>query len=165
MKKVITIIIGLAMICTATPAFTNGIYRHQAALCASVADNPPSNWVLQQLGNEFFEQDGIRTVTTQPLVVRSVFNKGKDNRIYLVSRWYDFDPKKTYTFDCQWIDPEGEAHTMRPASLQTPDKLNPGIYFTYTTYLDLASDMKEGQWTVQVFLNGEPVEARNLTIE
>ena len=69
------------------------------------------------------------------------------------------------TFNCQWIDPDGQAYTMSSASLETPDELTPGIYFTYTAYLDLVSDMKEGEWTVQVFLNGESVEIRNLTIQ
>jgi hypothetical protein len=165
MKKVITIVIALALICVATQGFAGGTYRRQVALCASITDKHPSNWVLQQLGNSFFEQEGIRNVSTQPLVVRSVFTKGEDSRIYLVSRWYDFDPTKTYTFDCQWIDPDGKAYTMRSASLQTPDNLDPGIYFTYTTYLNMASDFEEGQWTVKLFLNGEMMETQNLTIE
>jgi hypothetical protein len=165
MKKVITILVGLTIVCIASPAFTTETYQHQAALCASVTDNPPSNRVLQQLGIEFFEQESVRTVTTQPLEVRSAFTKEDDNRIYLVSRWHDFDSNKTYTFNCQWIDPDGQAYTTSSASLETPDELAPGIYFTYTAYLDLVGDLKEGEWTVQVFLNGEQVEARNLTIQ
>ena len=165
MKKVITILIGFAILCIASPGFTTETYRHQAALCASVTDNPPSYRVLQQLGSEFFDQESVRTVTTQPLEVRSAFTKEDDNRVYFVSRWHDFDSNKTYTFNCQWIDPDGQAYTTSSASLETPDTLNPEVYFTYTAYLDLVSDMKEGQWTVQVFLNGESVEIRNLTIQ
>jgi hypothetical protein len=53
---------------------------------------------------------------------------------------------------------------MSSASVQTPENLDPGIFFTYTAYLDLQGELKEGQWTVNLLLNGDLVEARDLMI-
>ena len=164
MKKIIAILVGLTILSIAASGFAASPYRHQSALCAAVEDSQPSAWVLQRLGNDFFEQHNVQTVTSYPVAVQSVFTKGKDNRIYLVSRWHDFDPQETYTFSCEWIDPDGESHSMSSASVQTPENLDPGIFFTYTAYIDLQGELKEGQWKVNLLLNGDLVEARDLTI-
>ena len=164
MKKIIAILISLTILGVASSAFTASSYRHQTALCAAVENSRPAAWVLQRLGNDFFNQDDIRTVTTYPVAVQSVFTKGRDNRIYLVSRWHDFDPQETYTFSCEWIDPDGQSYSMSSASVKTPENLDPGIFFTYTAYLDLQGELKEGQWRVNLLLNGDLVEARDLVI-
>lgn len=164
MKKIIVILICLGLLSFANSGFTASTYQHQTALCTSVAKSQPSAWVLQRLGEEFFEQKNIQSVTDYPVAVRSVFTKGKDNRIFLVSRWYGFDSQEIYTFSCQWIDPDGQAHSMSSASFQTPENLDPGIFFTYTALFDIQSDLKEGQWTVNILLNGDLVDARDLII-
>jgi hypothetical protein len=164
MKRIIAIVIGLTILSIASSGFTASPYRHESALCAAVQDNQPSAWVLQRLGNDFFEQENIRTVTSYPVAVQSVFTKGRDDRIYIVSRWHDFDPEETYTFSCEWIDPDGQSYSMSSASVQTPENFDPGIFFTYTAYLDLQGELKEGQWTVNLLLNGDLVEARDLMI-
>lgn len=163
-KKVIAVLVGLGILSIVTPGFTESPYRNQTVLCAAVQNSRPSAWVLQKLGNEFFEQKNIRSVTAYPVAVRSVFVKGKDNRIFLVSRWHDLDPQQSYTFSCQWIDPDGQAYSVGSASFQTPETLDSGIFFTYTAYIDVHAEMKEGQWAVQIFLNGDLVEARGVVI-
>jgi hypothetical protein len=164
MKKIVVIFIGFGFLSLATPGFTASPYRHQTVLCAAVTNSQPSAWVLQKLGQEFFEQETIRTVTDAPVAVRSIFIKGKDNRVYLVSRWYGFDPRAHYTFSCRWLDPDGQPHSMSSASFQTPENLDPGIFFTYTAFIDVQNDLKEGQWTVIVLLNGDLADTRTLTI-
>jgi hypothetical protein len=164
MKALIAIVIALTILSLSTPGFATNPYRYQTALCGSVTENQPPAWVLQRLGQDFFEQKNIQTVTTYPVAVQSIFTKGRDNRIYLVSRWHDFDPKQTYTFSCEWIDPDGKAYSMSQASVKTPASLDPGIFFTYTAYLDLDGRMKEGQWQVNLLLNGDLVVAQDLVI-
>ena len=164
MKKIIAILVGLTILSVAASGFAASPYRHQSALCAAVADTQPAPWVLQRLGNDFFEQHNVQTVTSYPVAVQSIFTKGKDNRIYFVSRWQDLDPKRTYTFLCEWIDPDGKAYRMSTASMKTPERLDPGVFFTYTAYLDLGREMKEGQWQVNLLLNGDLVQIKDLTI-
>jgi hypothetical protein len=164
MKKTIALIIAFAILGLATAGLAAKPYRHETALCAAVESKQPSARVLQRLGDAFFEQENMRTVADFPLAVREVFTKGKDDRVYMLSRWHDFDPKKTYTFSAEWIDPDGQSYTTAFASFHTPETLDPGVFFTYTAYLDLHSEMKEGRWTVHIFLNGELMEAKNLTI-
>ena len=164
MKKVIAVLIGLGILSIANPGLAASPFHHQTALCAAVENSRPSAWVLQRLGNEFFEQENIRTVTAYPVAVRSVFTKGTDSRVFLVSRWHALDAEQSYTFSCQWIDPDGQPYSVSSASFQTPETLDSGIFFTYTAYLDVQSEMKEGQWTVNILLNGDLVEARNLVI-
>jgi hypothetical protein len=53
---------------------------------------------------------------------------------------------------------------MSQASVKTPSSLDPGIFFTYTAYLDLDGRMKEGQWQVNLLLNGDLVVAQDLVI-
>jgi hypothetical protein len=164
MKKIIVILIGFGLLSLTTSGLASSPYQHQTALCAAVTNSQPSAWVLQKLGQEFFEQKTVRTVTDAPVAVRSVFVKGKDNRVYLVSRWYGFDAQAQYTFSCQWVDPDGQPHSVSSASFQTPESLDPGIFFTYTAFLDVGDNLKEGQWKVMVLLNGDLVDSRNLTI-
>ena len=164
MKKMIAALIGIALMAIAGPTMAVSSYQHQAALCAAVDSTRPSVWVLQSLGDEFFDQTDIRTVTDYPVAVRSVFNKQEHERIFLVSRWQGLRPSHSYTFLCQWIDPDGVAYSTSTASFQTPESLDPGIFFTYTASLDLQNEMKEGNWTVEILINGELVEARVLVI-
>jgi hypothetical protein len=164
MKKLAAILIGLAIGSFATPGFSASPYTHQTALCAAVENSQPSAWLLARLGSEFFEQKNVRTVTDSPVAVRSHFNRAKDNRIFLVSRWYDFNPQERYTFSCQWIDPDGLTYSETSASFETPESLDPGVFFTYTASLDIDNHVKEGQWTVVILLNGDLVDTRDLTI-
>jgi hypothetical protein len=164
MKKFTAILIVLGLLAVAHPGFSSGSYQHQSALCASVTSSQPSARVLQRLGKEFFEQENIRTVTDCPVAIQSVFTKGKDARIFLVSRWHGLSSEETYTFSCQWIDPDGQACYVSSASLETPEDLDSGIFFTYTAYIDMQSDLKEGEWTVNLLLNGDLVDAKDLTI-
>jgi len=154
MKKLAAILIGLAIGSFATPGFSASPYTHQTALCAAVENSQPSAWLLARLGSEFFEQKNVRTVTDSPVAVRSHFNRAKDNRIFLVSRWYDFNPQERYTFSCHETS----------ASFETPESLDPGVFFTYTASLDIDNHVKEGQWTVVILLNGDLVDTRDLTI-
>jgi len=164
MKKLIAILIGLLALNISTHALATNPYSLQSALCAAVENSNPSARILSRLGNEFFEQKDTRLVTSYPVSLQSVFTKGKDNRIYFVSRWQDLDPKRTYTFLCEWIDPDGKAYRMSTASMRTPERLDPGVFFTYTAYLDLGREMKEGQWQVNLLLNGDLVQIKDLTI-
>ena len=164
MKKVIAILITLGILSFATSGFSASQYRHQTALCAAVASRQPSAWVLERLGQEFFEQENVRTVNDYPVAIRSVFSKGKDSRIFVVSRWYGFDPEETYTLSCEWIDPDGQPYSTSSTSFQTPEDLDPSIFFTYTAFLDVGGDLPEGQWTVNILLNGDLVVARDLMI-
>ena len=63
MKKIIAILVGLTILSVAASGFAASSYRHQSALCAAVEDSQPSAWVLQRLGNDFFEQHNVQTVT------------------------------------------------------------------------------------------------------
>jgi len=164
MKKVIAVIIALGILSLGTAGFANSSYPHQTAICASVESRQPSVWLLQRLGDDFFKQKNVRTVNDYPLAIRSVFTKGKDIRVYMVSRWHGFDPEESYTFSCEWIDPDGESYSTSAASFETPENLDAGVFFTYTAYLDVGQDMKEGEWRVNIHLNGDLVEARDLTI-
>ena len=164
MKKVAAILISLAVLSYAVAGIASSAYQHQTALCASVSSQQPSPWVLQKLGQDFFEQEDVRTTHDYPVSVRSVFTKGEDHRIFVVSRWFGFDPERVYTFSCEWIDPDGQSYTVSSASFETPESLDPDIFFTYTAYLDVGTDLKEGHWTVNIILNGDLVEARGLTI-
>ncbi len=164
MKRITAVLIGLGLLAFANQGFSESPFQHQSVLCASVTHRQPSAWVLQRLGQDFFDQESTRTVSDYPVAVRSVFIKGKDSRIFLVSRWYGFAPQRTYTFSCQWIDPDGETHAMDSASFRTPETLDPGIFFTYTTFMDLQRNLKEGEWTVCLLLNGDLVEVKDLTI-
>ncbi len=164
MKKLIAVLIGLGLLGFASPGFSTSLYDHQAALCASVTSSQPSAWVLQRLGQEFFDQESLRTATDYPVAVRSVFTKGEDSHVILVSRWQGLEAQQSYTFSCQWIDPDGQTYTMNSASFETPENLDPGIFFTYTAFMDLQKDMKEGEWTVHLLLNGNLVDAKDLTI-
>jgi hypothetical protein len=164
MKKTIVLITAFAILGLASTGLAAKPYRHETALRAAVENKQPSAWVLQRLGGAFFEQKDIRTVTDFPLAAREVFTKGKDNRVYMLSRWHDFDPQKTYTFSAEWIDPDGQSYSTAFASFQTPETLDPTIFFTYTAYLDLHNEMQEGRWTVHIFLNGELMEVKNLVI-
>ncbi|NIO04755.1 MAG: hypothetical protein GTN74_09115, partial [Proteobacteria bacterium] len=60
--------------------------------------------------------------------------------------------------------PDGESHSTTSASFETPRDLDPGIFFTYTAFLDVHKYLKEGQWTVRILLNGDLVETQDLTI-
>ena len=164
MKKVSVIVIGLGLLISANLGLAASPYHHQAALCASVSESQPSAHVLQRLGDEFFEQKDTRALTSCPVAVRSAFTKAEDERIFMVSRWYDLAPAERYTFSCEWIDPAGQAHSTTSASFWTPEQLDPGIFFTYTAYLNVYETLKEGQWTVRVFLNGDLVNTQDLTI-
>lgn len=164
MKRVIVVLVGLTVVGFAVPGFGSTPYRYQVALCGAVADSRPSAWVVARLGGEFFEQEDVQAVTSYGVARRSVFIKGRDQRVYLVSRWQDFDPQKTYIFSIEWIDPEGRAYRRSVASLRTPSNLDPGIFFTYTAYLDLRDGVKAGQWRVHLWLNGDLVETRDLVI-
>lgn len=164
MKKVSAILIGLGLLISANLGLAASPYQHQTALCASVSESQPSAYVLQRLGDEFFEQKDTRALTSCPVAVRSAFTKAEDERIFMVSRWYDLAPAERYTFSCEWIDPDGQAHSTTSASFWTPEQLDPGIFFTYTAYLNVYETLKEGQWTVRVFLNGDLVNTQDLTI-
>jgi hypothetical protein len=164
MKKIGVILISLAILSHTLPVLASSSYRHETTLCASVSSKQPSPWVLQRLGQDFFEQENVRTTHDYPVEVRSVFTKGKDARIYVVSRWFGFDPERIYTFSCEWLDPDGRSYTMSSASFETPTNLDPDIFYTYTAYLDLVMDLKEGRWTVNIVLNGDVIEARSFTI-
>jgi hypothetical protein len=164
MKKFAAIVIGLGLLVASTQTFASTPYQHQTALCASIQNSQPSAWVIEQLGQKFFEQKDTQAVTDSPGSVRSVFTKGKDNRIFLVSRWYGLAAQEAYTFSCQWVDPDGNTHDTTSASFETPQNLDPSIYFTYTASLDVQGDLKEGQWTVHILINGNVVESQNLTI-
>jgi hypothetical protein len=164
MKKVIAAIIALSILGLSTSALASSFYRHETALCAAVENQEPSVWVLQNLGEEFFKQQNVQTVTDYPVAIRSVFTKGQDNRVFLVSRWHGFNPDETYRFSCEWIDPDGNTFVTSSASFETPENLDPGIFFTYTAYLDVQRDLKEGQWQVNVRLNGDLVDQHDLVI-
>lgn len=164
MKGIAVVLIGLATLVLSTPALATLDYQHQVALCAAVDSRQPSASVLERLGEEFFEQKDVRTVTDYPVEPRSVFTKGEDNRIFLVSWWHGLSPERSYRFSCQWIDPDGRPYNTASASLQTPENLDESVFFTYTAFLNVPMDMKEGLWTVKVFLNEELVEARELTV-
>lgn len=164
MKKVIAALITLSILGFSTLAFSNSLYRHETALCAAVTNRQPSAWVLQNLGEEFFKQEGVQTVTDYPVAIRSVFTKGQDNRVFVVSRWHGFDPQTAYRFSCEWIDPDGNTYVTSSACFETPEQLDPSIFFTYTAYLDVRSDLREGQWRVNVRLNGDLVDQQDLVI-
>ncbi len=164
MKRVSAILIVLGLVVSAHVGWAMSPYMYQTALCASVGSSRPSAAVLQRLGDEFFEQRDTRAVTDFPVAIRSAFTKGEDNRIYMVSRWYDLSPSQSYTFSCEWINPDGESHSTTSASFETPRDLDPGIFFTYTAFLDVHKYLKEGQWTVRILLNGDLVETQDLTI-
>jgi len=164
MKKVIAALIALSILGFSTCALSNSFYRHETALCAAVTNSQPSAWVLQNLGEEFFSQDHVQSVTDYPVAIRSIFTKGQDNRVFLVSRWHGFDPQATYRFSCEWIDPDGNTYVTSSASFETPAHLDPSIFFTYTASLDVRSDLKEGQWQVNVRLNGDLVDQQDLMI-
>jgi hypothetical protein len=164
MKKVTAILIGLGLLVSANLGLASSPYQYRTALCASVNQSQPSAYVLQRLGEEFFQQEDTRAVTDYPVAIRSDFTKGKDSRVYMVSRWYDLGPDERYTFSAEWIDPDGQAHSTTSASFQTPETLDPGIFFTYTAYLNVHNTLQEGQWTVRVFINGDLVKSQDLTI-
>ena len=164
MKKFAAIVIGLGLLVASTHTFASTLYQHQTLLCASIQNSQPSAWVLQQLGQKFFEQKDTRAVTDSSGSTRSVFTKAKDNHIFLVSRWYGLAAQEAYTFSCQWVDPDGNTYDTTSASFETPQNLDPSIYFTYTASLDVQSNLKEGQWTVHILVNGNVVESQNLTI-
>ena len=164
MKKVTAVFVTLAVLSFAIPAFSANHYQHQTALCASVSSRQPAAWVLQKLGQDFFEQEHVRTVNDYPVAIRSVFTKGEDSRVFVVSRWYGFDSEQTYIFSCEWIDPDGQFHSTSSASFQTPEDLDPSIFFTYTAFLEVGGDLKEGQWTVNILLNGNLVETKDMVI-
>ena len=164
MKKVIAALIALSILGFSTCALSSSFYQHETAICAAVTNTEPSAWVLQNLGEEFFKQESVQTVTDYPVAIRSVFTKGQDNRVFLVSRWHGFGPQETYSFSCEWIDPDGNTHVTSSASFETPENLDPSIFFTYTAYLDVQSDLKEGQWRVNVRLNGDLVDQQDLMI-
>jgi hypothetical protein len=164
MRRLTAIIVGFGLLMSADLGLAMSPSVYQTALCASITSSRPSASVLQRLGDEFFEQGATRALTDSPLAIRSAFAKQKDNRIYMVSRWYDLGPDERYTFSCEWIDPDGAAHSTTSASFETPADLDPGIYFTYTAYLNVHKSLKEGQWTVRIFVNGDLVETQDLTL-
>jgi hypothetical protein len=164
MKAVIATLVGFGLLISANVGVAASLNHHEIALSVAVASTQPSARVLERLGDEFFSQKDTRAVTDSPVAVRSAFTKGIDDRVFMVSRWYDLTPDEIYTFSCEWIDPEGESHTTSSASFVTPSELDPGIFFTYTASLDVQSSLKEGQWTVRILINGDLVDSQDLTI-
>ena len=164
MKRVAAILITIGLIAPAMPGFSADFCRHHTALCASVTRHQPDAWVLAKLGPEFFEQQNVQTLTDYPVAIRSTFTKGQDHRIFVVSRWYGFDPQRQYDFSCEWIGPDGQSYTTSSASFETPSNLDPSIFFTYTAYLDVQNELPDGRWTVNILLNGDLVDVKDLTI-
>jgi hypothetical protein len=164
MKRTSVVLIGFIALILSSPAFAVTPYQHETALCAALDSRHPSASVLQKLGEEFFEQQGVRSVTDFPLVARETFIKGKDDRVFILSRWYGLSAQRGYTFLCEWTDPDGKPYHTTSASFRTPENLDPSVFFTYTAYLNVQEDLKEGSWTVHLFLNGDLIETRGLTI-
>ncbi|MBW2059711.1 MAG: hypothetical protein JRH07_15000 [Deltaproteobacteria bacterium] len=164
MKGTVALLAGLAVLGVASQGLTGGSSTHQIVLCTDIENAHPPAWVLEKLGNEFFDQESIRSVTTRPQAVGSVFVKGRDKRVFLVSRWHGLEPDRSYTFSARWIDPQGEIWTAGSASFHTPGSLDPGVFFTFTAHLDMDDSLRSGRWNVEVFLNGELVERKSFVI-
>jgi hypothetical protein len=164
MKRTSVALIGFIAIVLSSPVFAATPYQHETVLCAALDSRQPSAPVLQKLGEEFFNQEDVRSVTDFPLVARETFVKGEDDRVFILSRWYGLSAQRAYTFLCEWIDPNGEPYDTTSASFRTPESLDPSVFFTHTAYLNVREDLKEGSWTVRLFLNGDLIETRGLTI-